>query len=154
MNRKYFLCQGLILIGLFCFSIAAIGQENKQALANIVTDQARFHPGDELTFRMILNEPLPQGAHFDVRLSPIKADQEIDVPSGEPINKERTEFRLHTKLPDGALAGEWHIKIVWLFLAGASWTNNTLSTNDMQFNVEGRKIDIPTKATATIVQSR
>ena len=47
-----------------------------------------------MTFKMTLNEPLPQGAHFNVRLSPIKADQEIDVSSSGPANKERTEFLL------------------------------------------------------------
>jgi hypothetical protein len=152
MNRKYCSSLALVLAFLLGLSTSAIGQDNTQASARMVTDQTHFHPGSDLTFKMTLNEPLPEGAHFNVRLSPIKADQQIDVSSGEPTNKERTEFILHTKLPDGSVAGEWHIKVVWLFLAGAGWTNNTLSTNDMQFVVEGPKIEIPTKATATIVQ--
>jgi hypothetical protein len=107
--------------------------------------------GGDLVFKMKLNEPLPEGARFDVRLSPVGADQEIPVQSGEPTNKERTEFTLRTKLPDRAIPGEWHIKVVYLFLAGASWTNNTLATNaDFRFVVDGPKFEIPTQATATL----
>jgi hypothetical protein len=142
----------LTLAFLFYISPHAVAQQEKQASAQMITDQVHFHPGSELTFKMALNEPLPEGANFSVRLSPVKTDQEIAVSSGEATNKERTEFTLHTKLPDAAIAGEWHIKIVYLFLAGTGWTNNTLTTNDMQFTVEGPKIEIPTKATATIVQ--
>ena len=108
--------------------------------------------GGDLAFKMKLNEPLPEGARFDVRLSPVGVDQEVAVQSGEPTNKERTEFTLRTKLPEGAVPGEWHIKVVYLFLAGASWTNNTLATNaDFRFVVEGPKFEIPTKATGTLV---
>lgn len=152
MKRKYLAIMALIPTLFFTLSISASGQEDKQASAKMVIDQTHIHPGSELKFKMVLNEALPDGAHFNVRLSPIKADQEIDVSSGEPTNKERTEFILRTKLPDGAIAGEWHIKIVWLFLAGTGWTNNTLSTNEMRFVVEGPTIEIPTKATATIVE--
>jgi hypothetical protein len=109
--------------------------------------------GSEVTFKMKLDTPLPEGAHFDVRLSPVLVDQELTVSSGEPTNKERTEFVLHGKLPDKAIPGEWHIKMVYLFLAGTSWTYNTLSTNDLRFTVDGAKIEIPTKATATLVAS-
>ncbi len=151
MNRNSRALLTVTLAFLLCLSPSAIAQQDKQASAQMVTDQVHFHPGSELTFKMILNEPLPEGANFNVRLSPVKTDQEIAVSSGEATNKERTEFILHTKLPDAAIAGEWHIKIVYLFLAGTGWTNNTLSTNDMQFIVEGPKIEIPTKATATIV---
>ena len=94
-----------------------------------------FHGGDEVAFKMVLNEPLPEGANFNVRLSPAGTDQEIPVGSGDPVNKGRTEFLLKTKLPDKVVPGEWHIKVVWLFLPGASWTTSTLATNS-DFNLD------------------
>jgi hypothetical protein len=112
-----------------------------------------FRGGDEVVFKMVLNEPLPDGAYFNVRFSPAATDQELPVGSGEPVNKERTEFLLKAKLPEKVVPGEWHIKIVWLFLPGTSWTNNALATNpDFKFYVDGPKIDIPTKATASLVR--
>jgi hypothetical protein len=122
---------------------------NQHAAAQLQTEQIR--PGSDITFKMKLDQPLPQGAHFDVRLSPVDLGQEFPVTSGEPSNRERTEFTLHTKIPEGAATGEWHIKIVYLFLAGTSWTQSTISTNDMRFVVQGPKVDIPTKATATLL---
>lgn len=125
--------------------------DKNQASAQVEAVHDQFRPGSDLIFKMKLNEALPEGAHFDVRLSPAGLDQEIPVSSGEPTNKERTEFTLKTKLPLSAVPGEWHIKVVWLFLSGTSWTSNTLTTNaDFKFVVEGPKIEIPTKATATL----
>ncbi|HUN86882.1 MAG TPA: hypothetical protein VMU48_21060 [Terracidiphilus sp.] len=152
MNRMMRQLMVAIFASVFWLSIPVFAQQSKEASATMDSKQDHFHPGSDLSFKMTLNEPLPEGARFDVRLSPIKTDQEIPVSSGEPTNKERTEFTLHTKLPERAVPGEWHIKIAWLFLAGASWTNNTLSTNDMRFVVEGPEVKIPTAATATIIK--
>ena len=111
-----------------------------------------FHGGDEVVFKMVLNEPLPEGANFSVRLSPTGTDQELAVGSSEPTQRDRTEFLLRTKLPERVVPGEWHIKVVWLFLPGTSWTTSTLTTNaDFRFFVDGPKVDFPTKATATLV---
>jgi hypothetical protein len=138
-----FLCAPPMMIG---------AQTNVVATSSIEVAHDHLRGGSDLVFKMKLNEPLPEGARFDVRLSPVDADQEITVSSGEPENKERTEFVLKTKLPEKAISGEWHIKIVYLFLPGTSWTNNTLATNpDFRFTVEGPKLEIPTKATATLV---
>ncbi len=119
----------------------------------VLNDSAdHFRGGDEVTFKMVLNQPPPEGANFSMRLSPTTADQELPVDSGDPINKDRTEFLLKARLPQKLVPGEWHIKVVWLFLPGTSWTSSTLSTNqDFKFFVDGPKIDIPTKATATLV---
>jgi hypothetical protein len=152
MNRKYRRLLAAIVAVVVCLSVSASAQEDKQASAKLATGQAHFHSGSDVTFKMTLNEPLPEGAHFDVRLSPVKTDQEIAVSSGDPINKERTEFILRAKLPERAVPGDWHIKVVWFFLAGTGWTNLTLSTNDMLFVVEGPKFEIPTKAEAAIIQ--
>jgi len=116
---------------------------------------AHIRGGSDLIFKIKLNEAIPEEARFDVRLSPVTADQEITVSSGDPANRERTEFFLKARLPEKAVPGEWHIKIVYLFLAGTSWTNNTLATNpDFRFVVEGPKVEIPTKATASLVNDQ
>ena len=126
-----------------------------QAAAELKAGGDHFRGGDEVIFKMVLNNPLPEGANFNVRLSPIATDQELPVGSGDPINKDRTEFLLKAKLPEKVVPGEWRIRVVWLFLPGTSWTTSTLATNpDFKFFVEGPKIDIPTKATATLVPDR
>jgi hypothetical protein len=151
--RHAFLISGLLL----CASPIALSAQSQSSNVNQVSAQVgaaqdQLRAGSDLTFKMKLNKPLPEGGRFDVRLSPVAADEEISVSSGQAANKERTEFVLKTKLPDKAIPGDWHIKIVWLFLPGASWTNNTLATNpDFRFHVEGPPIEIPTKATATLL---
>jgi len=108
-----------------------------------------------LGLRKLRSRPTLERARFDVRLSPVTADQEITVSSGDPANRERTEFILKTRPPEKAVPGEWHIKIVYLFLAGTSWTSNTLATNpDFRFVVEGPKVEIPTRATASLVDDK
>jgi hypothetical protein len=136
-------------------TVAARAQmaDTSHGLVELKDARDHFHGGDEVVFKMMLNEPLPEGAYFNVRLSPAATDQELPVGSGEPINKGRTEFLLKAKLPEKVVPGEWHIKVVWLFLPGTSWTNNALATNpDFKFFVDGPKIEIPTKATATLVR--
>jgi hypothetical protein len=142
----------LLMLALVVLSPAAcFGLDTAHASAEIQSDVAHIRPGSDLTFKMVLDDPLPEGARFDVRLSPVAVNQQMTVSSAEPANKERTEFILHAKLPEGALPGEWHISTVYLFLAGSSWTGSTLATNDMRFVVEGPKVEIPTKGTATII---
>jgi hypothetical protein len=133
---------------------SAQGPAGTDASAQLQPAAAHYHGGSEVSFKMKLDDPLPEGAHFDVRLSPTAVDQEVTVSSGDPTDKERTEFLLKAKLPDKVVPGEWHIKVVWLFLPGASWTFNTLTTNaDFKFEVEGPNVEIPTKATAALVGS-
>jgi hypothetical protein len=100
---------------------ASFGLDDTHASARLQSDVAHLHPGSDLTFKVVLDDPLPTGAYFQVRLSPVKVDQELPVASGEPVDKGRKEFLLHTKLPDGSVPGDWHIKVVCLFLYGTSW---------------------------------
>jgi hypothetical protein len=151
MNHGKRTTAALMLALLAVASTASFALDDTHASAQLQPDVTHLHPGGDLTFTILLDDPLPAGAYFQVRLSPVKVDQELQVSSGDPIDKDRKEFLLHAKLPDGAVPGDWHIKIVYLFLAGSSWTNNTLSTNQMPFVVEGAKVEVPTKATATIV---
>ena len=132
-------------------STVAPAQAVPQADVQLVSDNPHLKPGSDLVFKMKLNQALPEGARFDVRLSPVGLNQELAVSSGEPTNKERTEFKLETKLPETAWAGQWHIAVVWLFLPGSSWTTSQLSTNDLRFTVDGQPKSIPTTAVATIV---
>ena len=133
------------------FPIASPAQAVPQADVQLVSDNPHLKPGSDLVFKMKLNQPLPEGARFDVRLSPVGLNQELPVSSGEPTNKERTEFKLETRLPETAWAGQWHIAVVWFFLPGASWTTSQISTNDLRFTVDGQAKSIPTNAVATIV---
>jgi hypothetical protein len=105
-----------------------------------------FRPGAPITFDVTLNEPLPKGAHFDLRISPIATDQEVPLGSGEPLDGSDRKFRVKGRLPEGALPGEWHISVIWLFLSGTGWTHNALAHDNVSFKVEGEPYVVPTKA--------
>lgn len=109
-----------------------------------------FHPGNPIVFTLKLNEPLPKGAHFDLRISPISANQEINLGSGQAVDDKQTEFRVAGTLPEGALPGDWHISVIWLFLPGSGWTSNQITPNDLRFKVEGKPYPIPTKAEVAV----
>jgi hypothetical protein len=141
-----------VLIVVLLFALPAITQEPNTAAAQLTTDTPHFRSGDEVSFTMKLNEPLPEGARFDVRLSPVSVNQEITISSQEPSDKDRKEFLLKFKLPDHARGGEWHIAIVYLFLPNVSWTSCTIATNEMKFVVDGPNGPLPSNATATIVK--
>jgi hypothetical protein len=116
---------------------AASAQAIPQANVQLIPDNPHLKPGSDLVFTVKLDKPLPEGARFDVRLSPVNLNQELSVSSGEPTNRERTEFKLQTKLPETAWPGPWHIGVVWLFLPGSSWTSSQITTNDLKFIVDG-----------------
>lgn len=105
-----------------------------------------FRPGSPITFDVALNEPLPKGAHFDLRISPIAKDQEVPLGSGEPLDGSGKKFRVKANLPEAAIPGDWHISVIWLFLSGSSWTHNTISYDNVTFKVEGEPYALPTKA--------
>jgi len=127
----------------------AFAQTPDKASAQLVMSTPHFRGGDEVNFKMKLNEPLPEGARFDVRLSPTGLTQELTVSSQEPLDKDHKEFLLKLKLPEHARGGEWHIATVYLFLPGASWTGSTITTN-LTFVVDGPDGPLPTSAAATI----
>ncbi len=140
------------LFVMLVFVVPAIAQEPNNAAARLTTDTPHFHGGDEVSFTMKLNEPLPEGARFDVRLSPVSVNQEMTVSSQESTDKDRKVFLLKFKLPDHARGGEWHIATVYLFLPNVSWTSSTIATNEMKFVVDGPDGRLPSGATATIVK--
>jgi hypothetical protein len=148
---------GIICAAAFSLSSTVLAQnppsDADRATATVESVNDQFHGGRELTFKMQLNAPLPEGAYFRVQLSPVGLDQQIAIGSGEPLNKDRTEFKLTTKLPEKITPGEWRIRVVWLFLAGVSQTSSTIATNpDFRFFVEGPKVEIPSSATATLTR--
>jgi hypothetical protein len=131
--------------------LGVVGLASAQDKAAVQTETSgAFHPGGQVVFKVKLNEPLPKGAHFDFRISPVSADQEISLGTGEPVDGKETEFRVTGKLPEGALPGDWHITVIWLFLPGAGWTHNQISPNDLRFKVEGKPYAIPTKAEVAV----
>ena len=77
----------------------------------------------------------------------------VSVP-GKAVDDKQTEFRVAGTLPEGALPGDWHISVIWLFLPGSGWTSNQISPNDLRFKVEGKPYAIPTKAEVTVDHCR
>ncbi len=107
--------------------------------------------GGPIVFNVKLNQPLPKGAHFDFRISPVSTDEEIPLGSGEPIDATQEHFRIAGKLPEGAVPGQWHISVIWLFLPGSGWTHTQIAPNDLRFQVEGKSYPLPSKAEVTLV---
>jgi hypothetical protein len=140
--RKLTAFASLALLALV-LAVVSLAQ-NKAAVE--IEKPGPLHGGDSVVFKVKLNEPLPKAGHFDFRISPVSADEEIPLGSGEPINGSETEFRVTGKLPEGAYPGDWHISVIYLFLPGASWTHTTITPNDLRFKIEGKPYPLPTKA--------
>lgn len=127
-------------------------QAQNQAAVQLLNDKPHFHPGEEVSFLYKLNEPLPEGAHFDARLSPVDVSQNVILGSGEPTDKDRREFVIKFTIPDHARGGEWHLVPSYLFLPGASYVYNAITPNDLRFYVDGPTGPIPSSAVATIIK--
>jgi hypothetical protein len=140
--------QTVVLLAIFLSAVSPLLAQDKAAVQT--ESSGAFHPGESIVFKLKLNEPLPKGAHFDLRISPVSKDEEINLGSGEPVDEKQTEFRVKGTLPDGALPGDWHISVIWLFLPGSGWTHNQIAPNDLRFKVEGKPYPIPTKAEVTV----
>lgn len=113
-----------------------------------------LHPGDSISFTVKLNAPLPKGAYFSFRISPVSADQEISLNSGEPLDESRTKFRVSGSLPAEAYPGKWHVAVIWLFLPGTSWTHNSIMPNGVTFDVEGKQFMLPATAEVSLDSSK
>ena len=146
MNLK-----AITAIGALLLASAAISVAQEKATVQMEKPSA-FRAGGPISFNVKLNEPLPQGAHFDFRISPVSTEEQVSLGSGEPVKGSLTEFRVSGRLPEGALPGEWRISVIYLFLPGAGWTTHTIVPNDLRFQVEGKSYPIPTKADVTIEQ--
>jgi hypothetical protein len=143
--RAPFIICAVILIAV----LVSFGQEK----AAVQTEKVGpIRAGGPIAFNVKLNAPLPRGARFDLRISPVTADEEIALGAGEPVNDSRTDFRVSGTLPEGAMPGDWHISVIYLFLPGAGWTHSTIAPNDLKFHVEGKSYPIPTKAEVSIAQ--
>ena len=145
--KRYLVLSLAILVATVVFAVAA---QEKAAVE--MNGHGPFHPGDPITFNVKLNAPMPKNAHFDLRISPVSADEEISLGTGQPVNGSDTDFRVSGVLPQDAYPGEWHISVIWFFLPGAGWTHRTLSPNDLRFKVEGKPYEIPTEADVTIAR--
>ena len=138
----------IFVAGLVMATAAVSWAQDKAAVG--VEKSGPFKPGGAIVFHVKLNEPLPKGAHFDMRISPISADEEIALGSGEAVDASQRVFRVSGTLPEGAVPGEWHIAVIWLFLPGSGWTHRTIAPNDLKFEVEGKPYPIPTTAEVTV----
>jgi hypothetical protein len=140
--------QTIVLLAILLSAVSLSFSQDKAAVQTQASGP--FHPGSPIVFSLKLNEPLPKGAHFDLRISPASANQEISLGSGQAVDEKQTEFRVAGTLPEGALPGDWHISVIWLFLPGSGWTSNQIAPNDLRFKVEGKPYPIPTKAEVTV----
>jgi hypothetical protein len=139
------------IVTLLVIFLSTVGLSSAQDKATVQTQASGpFHPGGPIVFNVKLNEPLPKGAHFDFRISPLSTDEEISFGSGESATSTQTDFRIAGTLPEGALPGDWHISVIWLFLPGSGWTHNQIAPDDLRFKVEGKPYAIPTKAAVTV----
>ena len=141
---------GMVVLTLAAVAVAVSFAQDKAAVK--MEQVGPLHGGDPIAFKVKLNEPLPKGARFDLRISPVSADEEIDLGMGDPISGSETDFRVSGKLPDGAVPGDWHISVIYFFLPGAGWTHNTIAPNDLKFQVEGKAYAIPTKAEVALTR--
>jgi len=136
---------------LIAILLSAVGLPLAQDKAAVQTEKpGPFRPGSPIVFNVKLNEPLPKGAHFDFRISPVSGDEEVALGPGQIVGDKQTEFRVTGTLPEGALPGEWHVSVIWLFLPGSGWTHHQIAPNDLRFTVEGKPYPIPTKAEVTV----
>src|ERR1700723_682162 len=140
--------QAIVLLAILLCAVGSTSAQDKAAVE--MEKSGQFRPGGPIAFNVKLNEPLPKGAHFDFRISPISADQEISLGSGQSANDSQSDFRVTGMLPEGALPGDWHISVIWLFLPGSGWTHSQIAPNDLRFKVEGKPYPIPTKAEVTV----
>ena len=151
MKRISLLVLGLLMIVAMAAAQQPAATENKTA--NVQMEKHKgdtLQAGSEVAFKIKLNAPLPKGAHFIMRISPTAVDQQVQLGSGEPIDENRTQFRLVGKLPEEAVPGKWHISVIYLFLPGTSWTSNTIHPNDLTFDVVGKNFPVPTTAEVNI----
>ena len=140
----------LYLCAVILIAVVVSSSQERAAVQMEKVDSIRA--GGPIALNVKLNTPLPKGAHFDLRISPVSADEEIALGSGEPVNDSRTDFHVSGNLPEGAMPGDWHISVIYLFLPGAGWTHSTIAPNDLKFHVEGRSYPLPTKAEVSIAQ--
>jgi hypothetical protein len=63
-----------------------------KAVVQMDSKPAPFKAGGSVGFTFTLNEPLPKGAHFDFRISPVAADEEISLGSGRPSMRRESAF--------------------------------------------------------------
>jgi hypothetical protein len=142
-----------ILSALAVLVVCIAAVSSAQDRATVQMDKASaVQAGGPIALNVKLNEPLPAGAYFQIRISPVAADQQINLNSGEPTDATRTTFRVTGNIPEAAVPGKWHISTIYLFLAGTSWTNNTIRPNDFTFDVAGKSFPIPTSADVSLAK--
>lgn len=147
MNEKKLIAALAIIPASICTVVICLAQD-KAAIR--VEKPGPVRAGGAIVFNVRLNEPLPKGAHFDLRISPVSADEEIDLGSGQSVDGSDTDFRVSGALPAAAIQGTWHISVIWLFLPGAGWTHTSIAPNDLKFQVQGQSYPIPTRADVTL----
>jgi hypothetical protein len=141
------------LTTLLLFLSGAVALSQERAAVQMDNPNTRFHPGDPIAFQVKLNEPLPNGADFQIRISPMKGNREIALASDKPEDTTRMLFVVRGSLPKEAVSGEWGINVIYLFLPGTGWTSSTIQpTVPVKFVVEGKEFAIPTTAQIAVTR--
>ena len=141
------------LVTLLLLLSGAVALSQERAAVQIDNPNTHFHPGDSIAFQVKLNEPLPEGASFWLRISPSKVTRLISLRSDEPEDTGRTSFVVRGSLPKDAVPGEWGINVICLFLPGTEWTSNTIQPKTpVKFVVERKEFAIPTMAQIAVTK--
>jgi hypothetical protein len=148
--RRHALVGLALLVGVGIASVAVVSGQDKAAVG--MEKSGPFRQGEPIAFNVRLNEALPKDASLSFRISPVSTDEEVILGTVQPVRGSDSEFRVSGALPESAFPGEWHIKVIYLFLAGSGWTTHTIAPNDLRFQVEGKTYPIPTQADVTIAR--
>lgn len=141
----------VVVLFFFVSTFCATAQEPSKASAELTNETPHYHGGDNVAFKLTLNEPLPLGSRIDVRFSPANVGQEFPASCEQPKDKDRKELLCNLKLSDNARGGEWRIAEVYFFLENVAWTHSTIAT-ELKFRVDGTEGPLPTAATAEIIK--
>src|SRR5947209_8268446 len=95
------------LVGIVVLASIGLFAQDKAALS--MNSAQKLKPGDKIALSVTLNEPLPEGAYFSVRLSPTALDQEVPL-AAEATDQSRKSFIARGTIPQGATGGEWRVK--------------------------------------------
>lgn len=144
------------LFSLLCIvsllAITGFATTHQEKASVNIDQQNKVKAGETIAFTVKLDAPLPEGAYFQMRISPVSVDQEIPLSSGNALDASRTTFRVSGTLPKAAIPGPWHISVIYLFLPGTSWTFNTIRPNNLTFTVTGPTFAIPKSAEVSLVK--
>lgn len=139
-------------------SAVAFCQDKNEAAVKLDQDHAKpFHPGNEISFRIKLNEPLPETGRVTIYAHQETVGQQISGDTAEALDKDRREFIIHMKIPDEAFSGKWVVNPVVVNVAKPAPTGKAVPIpgGEVSFFVDGDRVPrFPTEATVSITPDK